>query len=150
MNFAFLDPAYLWIKAFHIIFIVAWMAGLFYLPRLYVYHTQTKVGSESSERFKVMERRLLRGIMNPAMILTWLFGILLVLTPGVVNFHQGWLHAKLALVVILSAFHMFCARWRKDFMNDRNKHTEKFYRIVNEIPTVLLILIVILAVVKPF
>jgi len=150
MNFEFLLPAYLWIKALHVIAMVAWMAGLFYLPRLYVYHTQTQAGSESSERFKVMERRLLRGIMNPAMILTWLFGILLVMTPGVVNFHQGWFHVKLSLVVLMSVFHMFCARWRKDFLNERNQRSEKFYRLVNEIPTVLLIVIVIMAVVKPF
>jgi len=150
MTFEILGSAYYWTLSFHLISMVAWMAGLFYLPRLYVYHAQTKIGSESSELFKVMERRLLRGIMNPAMIATWIFGILLVLTPGRVNWHMGWFHAKLSLVVLMSIFHMFCSRWRKAFLADRNQHTEKFFRIVNEIPTVLLIIIVILAVVKPF
>ena len=142
-------PYYLWIEAAHILAIIAWMAGLFYLPRLFVYHTQTTIGSESSERFKVMERRLLRGIMNPAMIATWLFGILLVIAQPVF-LREGWLHVKLAMVVLMSVFHMFCSRWRKGFLQDRNTHSEKFYRIANEVPTVLLIIIVIMAVVKPF
>ncbi len=150
MNIYGLLPFYLWIKAFHVISMIAWMAGLFYLPRLYVYHTQTSIGSESSERFKVMERRLLRGIMNPAMIATWLFGILLVLTPGVVNFQQGWFHAKLACVILMSIFHMACSKWRREFLNDKNQHSEKFYRMANEIPTLLLIVIVIMVIVKPF
>jgi putative membrane protein len=150
MNISALAPFYFWIKAFHVISMVAWMAGLFYLPRLYVYHTQTSIGSESSERFKVMERRLLRGIMNPAMIATWLFGILLALTPGMVNFQQGWFHVKLTFVILMSAFHMACSKWRKGFLNDKNQHSEKFYRMMNEIPTVLLLVIVIMVVVKPF
>jgi putative membrane protein len=150
MNIIALAPFYLWIKALHIIAMVAWMAGLFYLPRLYVYHCQTAVGSESSERFKVMERRLLRGIMNPAMIATWLFGILLILTPQSGGIDQPWLHVKLTFVILLSVFHMACSKWRKGFLQDRNTHSEKFYRWANEIPTVLLIVIVIMAVVKPF
>jgi len=145
-----LGPYADWLKAFHVISMVAWMAGLFYLPRLYVYHTQTQAGSESSERFKVMERKLLRGIMNPAMIATWIFGILLVMTPGMVDWHRGWFHVKFTGAVLLTAYHMFCARWRKGFLNDRNQHSEKFYRLVNEIPAVLLIVIVIMAIVQPF
>lgn len=150
MTFDLLAPAYLWIKSLHVIAMVAWMAGLWYLPRLFVYHTQARAGSESSERFKVMERRLMRGIMIPAMIATWIFGILLVLTPGVVNWHQGWFHVKLTLAILLTVFHAFCSRWRKGFLHDRNQRSERFFRIVNEIPTVLFVVIVIMAIVKPF
>lgn len=145
-----LAPYYSWIKAFHVLAMVAWMVGLFYLPRLFVYHTQTAIGSESSERFKVMERRLLRGIMNPAMIVTWLLGILLVVATGGIYLHQGWLHVKLTFVVLLSAFHMVCGKWRKQLLADQRLHSEKYFRIANEIPTVLLIVIIIMAVVKPF
>ncbi len=128
---------------------VAWMAGMFYLPRLYVYHTGAEPGSQMSETFKLMEHRLLRVIINPAMIVTWLLGIvLLIMTPGWLS--QGWLHAKLTLVILLTVFHIMLARWRKDFAADRNQRSEKFYRVVNEIPTLLLIFIVILVVVKPF
>jgi len=142
-------PYYLWIEAAHILSLIAWMAGIFYLPRLFVYHAQASIGSESSERFKIMERRLLRGIMNPAMIATWIFGILLV-TAQPIFMRQGWLHVKLTMVILMSVFHMLCSRWRKGFLHDRNQHSEKFYRIANEVPTVLLIIIVIMAVVKPF
>jgi putative membrane protein len=145
-----LIPLYPWIKALHIISVVAWMAGLLYLPRLFVYHVSAAPGSEMSETFKVMERRLLRGIMNPALVMTYSFGILLALTPGVVDWHQGWIHSKLALVVVLTAMHYACMRWRRDFAVDRNLHDAKFFRIVNEVPTVILIAIVILVVVKPF
>ncbi len=145
-----LIPYYLWIKAFHVISIIAWMAGTFYLPRLFVYHTQTVIGSEGSERFKIMERRLLRGIMTPAMIATWVFGLLLVSIPGVVDFHQGWFHVKLTFVILMSAFHGICSKWRKELLADKRVRGEKFFRIANEIPTVLLIVIVIMAVVKPF
>lgn len=140
---------YDWIKALHVISVIAWMAGLLYLPRLYVYHCETATGSDSSERFKVMERRLLRAIMNPAMIATFVFGIaLIVLNPGWMS--QGWLHAKILLVLILAAVHGMMARWRKDFEADRNSRPQRFFRIMNEVPTLLMIGIVILVVVKPF
>jgi protoporphyrinogen IX oxidase len=128
---------------------VAWMAGMFYLPRLYVYHCETRPGSAESERFKIMERRLLRQIINPAMIATWTFGIILVLTPGALNWSAGWWHVKLAAVIAMSALHGEYARWRKDFLYDRNRRTQRFYRIANEIPTVLLVIIVIMVIVKP-
>jgi len=145
-----LIPFYLWIKVLHIVSVVAWMAGLFYLPRLFVYHVGTKSGSEASELFKIMERRLLRGIMLPAMIASWVFGILLALTPGVVDWQEGWFHAKLALVLVVTFFQYLLGRWRLEFAADRHPHSERFFRIVNEAPTLLLILIVILVVVKPF
>jgi protoporphyrinogen IX oxidase len=145
-----LVPLYPWIKALHIISVVAWMAGLLYLPRLFVYHASATPGSEASETFKVMERRLLRGIMHPALVMTYGFGILLALTPGVVDWRAGWIHAKLGLVVALTALHYGCARWCRAFAADRNLHDARFYRIVNEVPTLILVAIVILVVVKPF
>lgn len=141
---------YPWIKAFHIISLIAWMAATFYLPRLYVYHCQVPLGSAESERFKIMERRLLKQIMTPAMIATWVFGILLVLTPGVVLWSHGWWYVKLIAVIALSGFHGATSKWRKDFLNDRNRRSEKFYRYANEVPTVLMIIIVIMVMVKPF
>jgi putative membrane protein len=144
---------YEWIKAFHIIAVIAWMAGMLYLPRLFVYHCAAEMGSVQSETFKVMERRLLRGIINPAMIATWVFGLWLAwLGPDSRYgwFASPWLWAKLVLVLALSAVHGMLARWRKDFAADRNVHSQRFYRIINEIPTILMIGIVILAVVKPF
>jgi putative membrane protein len=140
--------AYLWLRAFHVISFVAWMAGLFYLPRLYVYHTQKAAGSDAAETFVVMERKLLRIIMNPAMIATLITGGLLIWVTDA--WLAGWLHAKLLLVAFLLAFHMALARWRRQFAEGRNMHSERFYRIANEAPTVLLIGIVILAVLKPF
>ncbi|WP_259781823.1 protoporphyrinogen oxidase HemJ [Aestuariispira ectoiniformans] len=140
---------YEWMKALHVISVIAWMAGLFYLPRLFVYHCQAKAGSEQSELFKVMERRLLRAIMNPAMIATWAFGLYLAVVGGWFT-NGGWLHAKLALVVLMTVMHMAMARWRKAFEEDRNVHSEKFYRFANEGPTLLMIGIVILVIVKPF
>jgi protoporphyrinogen IX oxidase len=128
--------------AFHIVSFTAWMAGNFYLPRLYVYHCQTTQGSAESERFKVMERRLLKQIMTPAMIATWLFGILLILTPGAVDWHAAWWWTKLICVILLSGFHGACSKWRKNFLNDANTKPEKFYRIANEIPTILFVIIV--------
>ncbi|HTZ77695.1 MAG TPA: protoporphyrinogen oxidase HemJ [Stellaceae bacterium] len=145
-----LGDAYPWIKAFHIISVVAWMAGLFYLPRLFVYHADAPKGSQQSETFKTMERRLLRGIMNPAMVATYVFGLTLLATPGVVDWHRGWIHAKLALVLVLTGYHMFLARCRREFAADQNRRPARFYRIINEVPTLLLIGIVILVVVKPF
>ncbi|CAO3352664.1 protoporphyrinogen oxidase HemJ [Azospirillum melinis] len=140
---------YEWIKALHVISIIAWMAGLLYLPRLFVYHCQVQAGSEASETFKVMERRLLRAIMNPAMIAAYVFGItMIVLTPEWMK--QGWLHAKLLFVLLLTASHMMMARWRRDFALDRNTRPQRFYRIANEVPTLLMIGIVIFVIVKPF
>ncbi len=139
-----------WIKALHIISIIAWMAGLLYLPRLYVYHCEAPAGSPQSETFKIMERRLLRGIMNPAMAAAFAFGILLLLTPGVVDWGAAWIYLKLALVAALSHYHHLLGRWRKDFAADRNSRPARFYRFANEVPTLLMILIVILIVVRPF
>jgi protoporphyrinogen IX oxidase len=139
---------YDWIKAFHIIAVIAWMAGMLYLPRLFVYHCQAEIGSRQSETFKVMERRLLKAIINPAMIATWLLGLALAYESGFYAAH--WLWAKVVLVLVLSGVHGHFVRLVKDFAADRNRHSQKFYRIINEIPTVLMIGIVILAVVKPF
>jgi protoporphyrinogen IX oxidase len=138
---------YAWIKALHLIAVIAWMAGLLYLPRLFVYHADAPVGSVLSETLKVMERRLLRGIMNPALIAVFVFGGMML---AVQDWSQGWLHAKLALVVALTVLHHFFGRWRKDFTADRNKRSARFYRIANEVPTVIMIAIVILVIVKPF
>ena len=142
---------YLWLKALHIIAVISWMAGLLYLPRLFVYHAIATPGSEQSETFKVMERRLLRYIMTPAMIATWLFGLAMIWAMGLDAFKvAGWLHAKLVLVLVLSAMHGLMSRWQRDFQHDRNRRPQKFFRIANEIPTLLMIAVVILAVVKPF
>ena len=139
---------YVWIKALHLISVIAWMAGLLYLPRLFVYHADAPVGSQLSETLKVMERRLLRAIMNPAMIVVWLTGPLLAWQLGM--HHDRWLAAKLALVVLMTVFHHALGRWRTAFAADRNTRDQRFYRIANEVPTVLMVLIVILAVVRPF
>lgn len=141
---------YLWIKALHLISVIAWMAGMFYLPRLYVYHCGAEPGSVQSETFKIMERRLLRAIINPAMLAAWAFGLALLATPGAVSFEGGWIWIKLALVAGLVGFHIALAVWRKAFAEDRNQRPEGFYRAINEIPTLLMIGIVIMAVVKPF
>jgi len=138
----------LWLRAFHVIAVIAWMAGMLYLPRLFVYHCEAEVGSKQSETFKVMERRLLRAIINPAMIATWVLGLWLVYDQG--YFRSGWLHAKLVLVVAMSAMHGLFSRWVRDFAADRNTHSQKFYRVMNEVPTLLMIGIVILVIVKPF
>lgn len=139
---------YDWLKALHIIAVIAWMAGMLYLPRLYVYHAGAKPGSELSETFKAMERRLLRAIINPAMIAAWVFGLSLAWLGD--HWGEGWFHGKLALLLLMQIVHACLARWRRDFANDANKHSAKFYRVVNEIPTLLVIGIVILAIVKPF
>lgn len=139
-----------WTLAFHIIAMVAWMAGMFYLPRLYVYHCETRPGSAESERFKVMERRLLKQIINPAMIATWAFGILLVLTPGIIDWSAGWWYVKLAGVLSMSGFHGALSRWRRDFLEDRNCRSQRFYRIANEVPTLLVFVIVVMVIVRPF
>ena len=145
--FGFIYP---WLKAFHIIGLIAWMAGLFYLPRLFVYHTMVTPGSAESERMKVMERRLYRQIMVPAMLVTWLFGILLILTPGMIHWSDGWWLVKLLAVILLTGFHHATVPWRRGFLEDRNRHSERFYRVANEVPTVLMIVIVIMVMVKPF
>jgi protoporphyrinogen IX oxidase len=145
-----LVAAYPWIKAFHIISVVAWMAGLLYLPRLFVYHAGSAIGSDQAETFKIMERRLLRGIMLPAVLAVVVFGVLLALTPGIVDWGQGWIWAKLALVVVLIVFHHLLGHWRKSFASDRIPHSPRFFRAINEVPTIVLIAIVVLVVVKPF
>jgi protoporphyrinogen IX oxidase len=139
---------YEWIKALHVIAVISWMAGMLYLPRLFVYHCKAEIGSKQSETFKIMERRLLTAIINPAMIITWLAGLYLAWSGH--WFSYGWLHGKLLLVLILSGVHGFFSSWVRDFAADRNTRSQKFYRIINEVPTVLMILIVILVVVKPF
>lgn len=139
---------YDWLKALHIISVIAWMAGMLYLPRLYVYHAVAEPGSVQSETFKVMERRLLRGIINPAMVATWIFGLSMAYLGDL--WLQGWLHAKLALLIGMQVAHAFLARWRRDFAADCNRHSQRFYRLVNEVPTVLMIGIVLLAILKPF
>ena len=149
MVIAALGPWLLWEKAFHLIAVIAWMAGLFYLPRLYVYHCQVPVGSTESEGFKVMERRLLKQITTPAMFAAVLFGSLLVMTPGAIDWSAGWWHVKLAGAVLMLGFHGACAAWRKDFLADRNRRPQRFYRMANEVPTVLMLVIVIMAVVQP-
>jgi putative membrane protein len=138
---------YLWIKAFHVIAVTAWMAGLFYLPRLFVYHSKAEVGSPMSDTFKVMERRLLKAIMLPAMIASWVLGLALIHVLGRV---PGWLAVKLAAALALTAFHLLLARYVGRFAEDERPGNERYFRIVNEAPTLLLIVIVIMAVVKPF
>lgn len=146
----FLVSMYPWLKALHIVGVVAWMAGLLYLPRLFVYHAGARPGSDTAETFKVMERRLLYGIMNPALVVTLALGGLLAATPGVFMWRQGWIWAKLALVLALFGFHLCLGHWRKQFAADVQPHTARFFRAVNELPMLVLIAIVILVVVKPF
>lgn len=142
------EAAYLWVKAFHVMAVISWMAGMFYLPRLFVYHVDAPKGSQQSETFKVMERRLLRAIINPAMIASWLSGLWM--AWYVFHMKGGWLHLKLFLVFfLLSGFHGMLARWRREFAEDRNTHTAKFYRIMNEVPTLIMVAVVILVIVKP-
>ncbi len=146
----FFTEYYLVLKSLHLIGAFAWMAGLFYLPRLFVYHVKQIPGSDADLLFKTMERRLLRAIMNPAMIAVWIFGIALLIAGGADLFKQGWLHAKLTAVILMTGFHHILSRHRKQFAEDRNQKSEKYYRIINEVPTILLIAIVFLAVIKPF
>jgi putative membrane protein len=142
---------YLWLKALHIISVISWMAGMLYLPRLYVYHAQQKIGSDASEMLKVMERKLLRFIINPAMIASWIFGIwLIVITGSGGPGTGGWMHVKLALLVGMQLCHAYLARTRRMFAKDQNTKSHVFYRYINEIPTVLMIAIVLLVVLKPF
>lgn len=139
---------YEWIKALHVIAVISWMAGMLYLPRLFIYHCEVEVGSKQSETFKIMERRLLKAIINPAMIVTWLAGLYLAWAGH--WYLAGWFHGKFLFVIVLSGVHGFFVRWVKAFAADRNIHRQKFYRVINEIPTVLMIGIVILVIVKPF
>ena len=139
-----------YIKAFHLIAVIAWMAGLLYLPRLFVYHAASKVGSEQSETFKVMERRLLNFITIPAMVATWIFGLILAFSPLIDWSGDAWFHVKMLLVVVLTAYVWALASWTRDFALDRNPRSARFYRIANEVPTVLMIAIVILVIVRPF
>ncbi|MFN4089407.1 MAG: protoporphyrinogen oxidase HemJ [Alphaproteobacteria bacterium] len=145
-----LGSLYPWTKALHIVALISWMAGLLYLPRLFVYHCAWPAGSETSEQFKVMERRLLRFIMNPAMIATYVFGAALAFTPGIVDWTAGWFHVKLGFVVLLTvAHHVFAARY-KEFAADRNIRPARYYRMANEVPTLAMIVIVVMVVVRPF
>ena len=137
-----------WIKAFHVISVIAWMSGMFYLPRLFVYHTETTPGSQESERFKVMERRLLRAIINPAMIATWLFGLTLAWLTAA--YEEHWFQAKFMLVVVMSGLHGYFAGRVRAFAEDRNDKPARFYRILNEVPPLLMVFIVILVIVQPF
>ena len=147
MNSIFLYNLFL---SLHIISVIAWMAGLLYLPRLFVYHWSKEVGSDSSETFKLMELRLLKIIMNPAMILTLFFGALLSKTEGIIDWKNMWIYIKLFSVLCLVGIHYKLSIYRKDFFYDKNTKTKKFYRIINEIPTLLLIIIIIMVYVKPF
>ena len=140
-------PLVLWIKALHVVSVIAWMAGLLYLPRLFVYHCDAEKGSQLSETFKVMERRLLRFIMNPAMVVVWVTGLYLAWVQGMVN--DRWLWAKFALVVALTGYHHALGAWRKDFAEDWNTRNARLYRLMNEVPTLLMIGIVVLVIVKP-
>ena len=150
MSVAFLAHLYPWTKALHLIALIAWMAGLLYLPRLFVYHCDAPPGSQASELFKVMERRLYTAIMTPAMIATFLFGIILALTPGLVDWHAGWFYVKLIAVVMLAGVQGMMSRWRKDFLADDNRHEQRFFRIMNEVPTILMLVAVVMVVVRPF
>ena len=143
------NDVYEWLMALHVISVIAWMAGLLYLPRLFVYHADAAAGSESSETFKVMERKLMRLIMNPAMIAAYIFGGLMLTAPGRFDWSDGWIWVKAAMIVGLTVLHHLFGLWRKDFLADRNVRPARFYRFANEAPTVLMIVLVIMVVVKP-
>ena len=147
----FLISAYPWTKSLHVISVIAWMAGLFYLPRLFVYHAEeVTTGSETDGMFQTMERRLLRAIMNPAMIATWIFGLMLVFTPGIVDWSQVWPWTKAAAVLAMTWFHHWLGYRRKDFVNGKNSVSGRHYRMMNEVPTVLVIIIVVSVIARPF
>ncbi|MEL0088872.1 MAG: protoporphyrinogen oxidase HemJ [Rhodospirillales bacterium] len=146
----FLTDAYLWFKALHIIAAMSWMAGLLYLPRLFVYHVEVHSESQEARRFSVMERRLLRAIMNPAMLATYIFGVLLLATPGVVDWSSGWIWLKILAIGVLTGSHHAMGKWRKDLAEGRNTKSQRFFRIANEVPTIAMITIVIMVVVRPF
>jgi putative membrane protein len=141
------------VKALHLIGVIAWLAGMFYLPRLYAYHADAKPGSDKSETFKIMERRLLRAIINPAMIMTWVFGLVLLFVYPIeagIDWSRGWVWVKAIAVIALTSLHGLYSRWRRDFAADRNRRPARFYKIWNEVPTVLMIIIVIMVIGKPF
>ncbi len=144
----FFATYYNWFLFLHIVTVISWMAGMFYMPRLFVYHSRLAVGSEASEMFKEMERKLIRIIINPAMILAWIFGLCMAF--GQDYWGDIWFQVKFFCVMVMSAFHGFLSRWRRQFARDENTHSEKFYRIVNEIPTIFMIFIVFLVIMKPF
>ena len=145
----FILEHYSWVKALHVISVMAWVAGLLYLPRLFVYHVGSKIGSEMSQTFKIMERRLLKFIMNPAMILAWIFGgVMLWSNPDLMS--QGWMHVKLTFIILMTGIHHAMMKWVKIFAADQNRKSAQFYKIMNEAPTVFMIVIVLMAVVKPF
>lgn len=139
-----------WVKALHVISVIAWIAGMMYLPRLFVYHTAAQTGSIQSETFKIMERRLYRGIITPAMAATWIFGLVMVFTPGIIDWHEGWVWVKAVSVILLSGIHGYYGRQVRNFAADRNERPQGFWRVVNELPFVLVIIIVIMVIVRPF
>ena len=142
--------AYLWIKGLHVISVIAWMAGLLYLPRLYVYHVDAEPGSDKSETFKIMERRLMRGILNPSMMASVIFGLIMVYDSSPAIWQAGWFHTKLTAVIAMLVMHVFCGKWRRAFAEDRNTHSGRFYRFMNEVPAVLMVGIVLMVIVQPF
>ena len=145
----FFQEYYYWLLALHIISVISWMAGMFYLPRLFVYHTRLETGSEASEMFKEMERKLMRIIINPAMGATWIFG--LALSFGQDSWHAGgWFYIKCSAVLVLSGFHGYLSKWRKLFERDQNPHPERYFRLMNEVPTILMMIIVFMVFLKPF
>ena len=146
----FLLENYLWLRALHIIAVISWMAGMLYLPRLFVYHADTEIGTDTSETFKIMERRLLKFIMTPAMIASWAFGLSMIFANPAIMGGQGWMHVKLLMVILMSGAHGVLAKNVRMFANDQNQKSAKYFRILNEVPTVLMIIIVIMVVVKPF
>jgi len=146
----FLVGSYPWFKAIHIIAVMSWMAGLLYLPRLFVYHVEVQLNSTEDRRFQIMERRLLRAIMNPAMVVSYIFGILLILTPGIVDWSSAWIWLKILAILVLTGCHHAMGKWRKDLAEGTNQKSQLYFRVANEVPTISMIIIVIMVVVKPF
>ena len=146
----FLAGSYPWFKAIHIIAVMSWMAGLLYLPRLFVYHVEVELNSTEDRRFQIMERRLLRAIMNPAMVVSYIFGILLILTPGIVDWSSAWIWLKILAILVLTGCHHAMGKWRKDLAEGTNQKSQRYFRVANEVPTISMIIIVIMVVVKPF
>jgi putative membrane protein len=146
----FLIGSYPWFKAIHIIAVMSWMAGLLYLPRLFVYQVEVELNSTEDRRFQIMERRLLRAIMNPAMVVSYIFGILLILTPGIVDWSSAWIWLKILAILVLTGCHHAMGKWRKDLAKGTNQKSQRYFRVANEVPTISMIIIVIMVVVKPF
>jgi putative membrane protein len=147
----FLSAAYPWAKALHVISVISWMAGLLYLPRLFVYHAErAPEPGEMNETFKVMERKLLKMIMNPASIAAWVFGLMLVFTPGIIDWSEAWVHVKAALVMMMTLYHHLLVRWWAEFAEDRNRHSGRFFRFANEVPAVFMVGIVVMVILRPF